>query len=68
MKWTPVTKKLPEVPEYYLVTAENNEGYRWLEHCLWDRQEGFLTTGDFVNITKQVIAWMPEPEPYGGKK
>lgn len=74
-RWIPVTKKLPDKFGRVLVTLVPDAGTLWVEviiarysdlmgiakPCFW---VGNVGKNDFENISKQVIAWMPLPEPY----
>lgn len=74
-KWIPVEERLPEnekdIGRNYLVTlkysnlnsiiatcARFEPSGRWLRYC---------AIGE-VDVTDEVIAWMPLPEAYGGKR
>lgn len=55
-RWIPCSERLPEEGGNYLTTTMYQEVY-----CdYW--------TGNNFNRTEMVIAWMPLPEPYGGKE
>ena len=74
-KWIPCSEKLPDRFGKVLVTFIPAAGTLWtrviIAHyfdlmgiakpCFWI---GNVGKNDFANITGQVVAWMPLPEPY----
>ena len=72
-KWIPCSERLPDEHENYIVTVCDECNMIWAETVVvlaeyfegsWLWYEG----GDEYDITDMVIAWMPLPEPYKGKK
>ena len=79
-RWTPVTERLPEHFGRYLVTFVPDAGELWTkvefamfsdlmglkkEPIFWN---GSVGKADFENVTKNVTAWMPLPEPWKGEE
>lgn len=71
-KWIPVTERLPDEHENYIVTVCDECNMIWAETVVvlaeyfegsWLWYEG----GDEYDITDMVIAWMTLPEPYKGE-
>ena len=77
--WIPVTERLPEHFGRYLVTFVPDAGELWTkvefamfsdlmglkkEPIFWN---GNVGKSDFENVTKNVTAWMPLPEPWKGE-
>lgn len=60
--WTPCSERLPEEPEYgccgYIVQRKRVEE----PHSAW--WDGEIWTSDDCDVYKDVIAYMPLPEPY----
>ena len=77
-KWVPCSERLPDTFGDILVTFIPSAGTLWtrviIAHysdlmglskpCIWSGEVG---KASFQNITKQVTAWMPLPEPYKEK-
>ena len=78
-RWIPVTERLPEHFGRYLVTFVPDAGELWTkvdfamfsdlmgiikEPIFWN---GNVGKADFENVTKNVTAWMPLPEPWKGE-
>jgi len=57
--WIPVTERLPEKLDYYLVSGNNSV---WLARYESGRFLGVLSG----HALDTVIAWMPLPEPFKG--
>ena len=55
--WIPVTERLPEKLDYYLISGNNSV---WLARYKSGRFLGVLSG----HALDTVIAWMPLPEPY----
>lgn len=74
-RWIPVTERLPEKYGQYLVTFIPSGGTLWTKVLIARYSDlmgiakpsfhiGEVGKDSFVNINKQVIAWMPLPTPY----
>lgn len=76
-KWIPCSERLPSKNEYgdVLVTFIPSGGTLWTKVIIARYSDlmgiakpgfhiGSVGKNDFVNITNQVTAWMPLPEPY----
>lgn len=57
-RWIPVSERLPERIDFYLISDEKET---WLS--LWDGKEWASVTNLGLKIDG-VLAWMPLPEPY----
>ena len=56
-KWIPVSERLPEEDDFYLVTAKvGNE-------LIIDISE-YTPKTDFWDIPHEIVAWLPLPKPY----
>ena len=56
-RWIPVSERLPEEDDFYLVTAKvGNE-------LIIDISE-YTPKTDFWDIPHEIVAWMPLPKPY----
>lgn len=71
-KWIPVTERLPEEDGEYITTVEDDE-VNFVTSNNWrkNKQEwGFWTSDERFYEgwcrVKNVVAWMPLPEPYNG--
>lgn len=76
--WIPVTERMPDRFGKMLVTFIPAAGTLWTQviiahysdlmgiarPCFWI---GTVGKNDFANITSQVVAWMPLPEPWRGE-
>ena len=75
--WIPCSERLPEKGEYgkVLVTYIPSGGTLWTTVIIAHYSDlmgiakpsfhiGNVGKNDFINITEQVTAWMPLPEPY----
>ena len=62
MKWIPVTERLPEKHGWYLVTIYDLRGD--LMVAIASYYPALKTFTNFGDLTLDVIAWMPYPEPY----
>ena len=70
-KWIPVSERLPEDShgEYYDTVIITLKDKRVVAGNYVNRDKqwwGDITDGKYSNITDDVIAWMPLPEPYKG--
>lgn len=71
--WIPVSERLPSKHNKYLVTVKPMHGFSRVEKCFFGVEEGNIFwqgkygRSNFQDITKDVVAWMPLPEPYEGK-
>lgn len=77
-RWIPCSERLPDRFGKMLVTFIPAAGTLWTQviianysdlmgiakPCFWI---GNVGKNDFANITSQVVAWMPLPEPYEEK-
>lgn len=60
-KWIPVSEQLPVPGIYVLVTTKQKPGTRIIRIGMWSGTNYGWSTG---GATRDVIAWMPLPEPY----
>ena len=77
-KWIPVTEALPDNEEYDWVLGqirETDSGYLWIPRQVEYREIKDDWYEDSIGWLKEnpdhafeVIAWMPLPEPYRGKR
>ena len=63
-RWIPVSERLPE-RDVDVLTYHRNESFdyqyvSWID-CYSGKWSGFIG-----NLSDEVIAWMPLPQPYGG--
>lgn len=69
-KWIPVSERLPEERNYYLITVEidgmNGCKPYYEIQTSWYSDKQFVVEykGDGLIARRRVIAWMPLPEPY----
>ena len=61
--WIPVEERLPEENRGVLICGK--EGW---QDVAWYEQGCWWTGGSFADIKKNIIAWMPLPEPYKESK
>ncbi len=77
--WIPCSERLPEKYGQYLVTFIPSAGTLWTRVLIARYSDlmgiakpnfhiGNVGKNDFANITEQVTAWMPLPEPYKPKE
>jgi len=59
--WIPATEKLPEETKDVLVTSVGNDGIRFTDFGMLHSRPN-----DWWSVTgcRNIIAWMPLPEPY----
>ena len=62
-QWIPVSERLPEESEYYIITANDGVGHRTTFAKFQKKAKSWDLTG--ARSYWRVIAWMPLPEPYG---
>ncbi len=61
-QWIPVSERLPEESEYYIITANDGVGHRTTFAKFQKKAKSWNLTG--ARSYWRVIAWMPLPEPY----
>ncbi len=62
-RWIPCSERLPETDEMMLVTAQPKKGAPNVNRAYY--MDGYWHgSGSMSNV----VAWMPLPEPYGGKQ
>ena len=67
-KWIPVTERLPEYGERVLTTTEAGNRGKKVRSGTYTKSLFQCDNGDVWTVTdKEVIAWMPLPEPYRGE-
>lgn len=67
-KWIPVTEALPEDGERVLTTIEVGSRGKRVRSGTYFKSLFQCDNGDVWTVTdKEVIAWMPLPEPWGGE-
>lgn len=68
MSWFPVTKALPNDMDKLLVTIVRSDGEKRVRSGHYYKGYFMMDNGDTWNETdKEVLAWMPLPEPYRGE-
>lgn len=74
-QWIPCSERMPEMYGQYLVTFIPSGGTLWTCVLIARYSDlmgmakpsfhvGTVGKNDFMNITEQVVAWMPLPAPY----
>lgn len=61
-QWVPVSERLPEESEYYIITANDGVGHRTTFAKFQKKAKSWDLTG--ARSYWRVIAWMPLPTPY----
>ena len=61
-RWIPVSERLPEKSEYYIITASDGVGHRTTFAKFQKKAKSWELTG--ARSYWKVIAWMPLPTPY----
>ena len=63
--WIPVTERLPDEYQNYIVTDERQQSayeYYYNPENEFTKKHGWRCSG------RKIVAWMPLPEPYKGEK
>ena len=63
-QWIPVSERLPEKSEYYIITASDGVGHRTTFAKFQKKAKSWDLTG--ARSYWRVIAWMPLPKPFEG--
>lgn len=63
-EWIPVTDRLPESPDFVLVTGRKASDYKHV----WVGIDVYLPKEDMWSEYVDVTAWMPLPEPYSKRE
>lgn len=68
LKWIPVSEALPKDMDRLLVTIVRSDGSKRVRSGDYYKGYFMLDNGDIWNETdKEVLAWMPLPEPWRGE-
>ena len=68
-KWIPVTEALPEDMDRLLATIVRSDGSKRVRSGHYYKGLFLMDNGDTWNETdKEILAWMPLVEPYGGEE
>ena len=68
-KWIPVTEALPKDMDRLLATIVRSDGSKRVRSGHYYKGYFMMDNGDTWNATdKEVLAWMPLPEPYRGEE
>ena len=68
-KWIPVIEALPEDMDRLLVTIVRPNGEKRVRSGDYFKGYFMMDNGDTWKETdKEILAWMPLPEPYGGEE
>lgn len=59
VNWKPYPKDMPDSGESYLVTVEDEHGFRYVGTAVYMNVTGWL-----IDKRYKVIAWADKPEPY----
>lgn len=69
LKWIPVSEALPKDMDRLLVTIVRSDGSKRVRSGDYYKGYFMLDNGDIWNETdKEVLAWMPLPEPWRGEQ
>ena len=69
VKWIPVTDALPKDMDRLLVTIVRSDGSKRVRSGHYYKGLFSMDNGDVWNETdKEILAWMPLVEPYGGEE
>ena len=70
-KWIPVTERLPEKAEIFLVLAKSNIGSGYISYLAWykpKKRSFYIYDSEWGDIKlKTATHWMPLPEPPKGE-
>ena len=68
-KWIPVSKKLPEKKDWYIVTKECGE-YHFIDYAYFDGETWLERRAEWRKLVYayDIIAWMSNPQPYYEEK
>ena len=67
-KWIPCSEALPENADRVLVTIARSDGEKRIRSGMYFKGYFMMDDGDTWNKTdKEILAWMPLPEPYKGE-
>lgn len=65
MKWIPVTERLPNKQDDYLVTIPLDNNSLYVDVLHFHKGKFYETDSEWGDVVyDDVLAWMPLPEPY----